>query len=261
MSLREYRRKRDFRKSSEPSGKRRSDREGHRFVVQKHEARRLHYDLRLELDGTLKSWAVTRGPSLVPGDKRLAVHTEDHPLEYLDFEGPIPEGEYGAGRMIVWDTGTWRTDGDAEAQLAKGHLTFELAGEKLGGRWHLVRLPSDRARDQGRTRASAKTNWLLMKSDDERAVKPGRDVLTELPKSVKSGLTIEEIDPPPAAEAKPAANPVAGGTRSAPLLTRPTNRYHFIANQFILCACQPNATSASSIPPPRPRRGVSLWRW
>jgi len=217
MSLREYRQKRDFTKTTEPRGRdARADR--HRFVVQKHAARRLHYDLRLELGGVLKSWAVTRGPSLVAGEKRLAVQTEDHPLQYIDFEGPIPEGEYGAGRMIVWDTGTWHTEGDAEAQLAKGHLTFELAGEKLGGRWHLVRLPNDRERDHGRSRNSAKTNWLLMKSDDERAVKPGRDVLTELPKSVKSGLTIEEIDPPPAAQPKPAPQPapVAGNPRAAP---------------------------------------------
>jgi bifunctional non-homologous end joining protein LigD len=218
MSLREYRRKRDFTRTSEPKGRERpTDR--HRFVVQKHAARRLHYDLRLELHGVLKSWAVTRGPSLVAGEKRLAVQTEDHPLQYIDFEGPIPDGEYGAGRMIVWDTGTWSTDGDAEAQLAKGHLTFELAGQKLGGRWHLVRLPSDRGRDSRSTRASAKTNWLLMKSDDERAVKPGRDVLSELPKSVKSGLTIEEIDPPPAAGAKPpvaASSPAPGTTRVRP---------------------------------------------
>jgi bifunctional non-homologous end joining protein LigD len=215
MPLREYRQKRDFTRTTEPRGRdARADR--HRFVVQKHVARRLHYDLRLELDGVLKSWAVTRGPSLVAGEKRLAVQTEDHPLQYIDFEGPIPEGEYGAGRMIVWDTGTWHTEGDAEAQLAKGHLTFELAGEKLGGRWHLVRLPSDHERNHGR--AQAKTNWLLMKSDDERAVKPGRDVLTELPKSVKSGLTIEEIDPPPAADPKPAPRgaPAADNSRAAP---------------------------------------------
>jgi bifunctional non-homologous end joining protein LigD len=249
MSLREYRQKRDFTKTREPKG-RELPTDRHRFVVQKHAARRLHYDLRLELDGVLKSWAVTRGPSLVAGEKRLAVQTEDHPLQYIDFEGPIPEGEYGAGRMIVWDTGTWRTDGDAEAQLAKGHLTFELAGEKLGGRWHLVRLPSDRARDQGRTRASAKTNWLLMKSDDERAVKPGRDVLTELPKSVKSGLTIEEIDPPPAAEAKPAANPVAGGTRSAPLkLTLPKEAKPEQLPDFI----PPALATPAAAPPTGPR--------
>lgn len=229
MSLREYRRKRDFRKTSEPSGKRRSDREGSRFVVQKHAARRLHYDLRLELDGTLKSWAVTRGPSLVPGDKRLAVHTEDHPLEYLDFEGLIPEGEYGAGRMIVWDTGTWTTDHDPNEQLTKGHLSFQLAGEKLNGRWHLVRLRRDRERRASKT---AKENWLLIKSDDDAASEmAGRDLLAEAPRSVKSGRTIEEVgtaaSPEPRERSKTprgassrtraAKPPLPGDARAAPL--------------------------------------------
>lgn len=195
MSLREYRRKRDFKRTSEPKGASAKDSdEGMRFVVHKHAARRLHYDLRLELDGVLKSWAVTRGPSLVPGDKRLAVQTEDHPIEYLDFEGPIPQGEYGAGRMIVWDQGTWRSDTDPHRQLAKGHLSFELKGEKLGGAWHLVRLKTDR--EKKRTR-SAKENWLLIKSDDAAAEPPGADVLAEQPRSTKTGRTIEEVEPPP----------------------------------------------------------------
>ena len=108
--------------------------------MQKHDATRLHYDFRLALDGVLKSWAVTRGPSLVPGEKRLAVAVEDHPLEYADFEGTIAKGEYGGGSVIVWDKGSWSPIGDPHRGLKKGHLDFELYGEKLKGRWHLVRM-------------------------------------------------------------------------------------------------------------------------
>src|SRR5690606_3233197 len=111
-----------------------------RFVVQKHAARRLHYDFRLELDGALKSWAVPQGPSPDPEVKRMAVHVEDHPLEYADFEGPIPAGQYGAGTVIVWDRGTWIADGDPSAAYRDGKLKFELRGEKLRGRWTLVRM-------------------------------------------------------------------------------------------------------------------------
>jgi bifunctional non-homologous end joining protein LigD len=136
--LRAYRERRDFETSPEPKG-RKGRAAGARFVVQKHDARRLHYDLRLELDGVLKSWAVTRGPSLVPGERRLAVHTEDHPLQYLAFEGAIPKGQYGGGTMIVWDRGRWTPEGDPRAGYAKGHLAFTLDGERLGGRWHLIR--------------------------------------------------------------------------------------------------------------------------
>src|SRR5262245_42847223 len=148
--LGEYGRKRDFARTSEPipapppyppppAGEGREGTAG-AFVVQKHAARRLHYDLRLELDGVLKSWAVTRGPSLTLGEKRLAVRTEDHPIEYLDFEGNIPKGEYGGGSMIVWDRGRWLPDGDPHKALAKGHLAFALDGARLKGLWHLVRL-------------------------------------------------------------------------------------------------------------------------
>src|SRR5574342_216981 len=129
-SLREYHAKRDFTRTREPRGASKRTK-GDLFVVQKHAARRLHYDLRLELDGVLKSWAVTRGPSLVAGEKRLAVRTEDHPLDYGDFEGRIPEGEYGAGSVIVWDRGRWSTEGDPHRQLAKGHLELDLHGRKL----------------------------------------------------------------------------------------------------------------------------------
>src|SRR5881628_1875128 len=123
MGLREYQRKRHFDRTSEPAG-RKATRRGHAYVIQKHAASHLHYDLRLELDGVLKSWAVPKGPSLDPGEKRLAVEVEDHPLEYAGFEGRIPEGEYGAGRVIVWDRGTWEPIDDPHDGLRKGHLRF-----------------------------------------------------------------------------------------------------------------------------------------
>ena len=188
MALEAYRRKRRFGTTSEPRGRvKKSLRdEGAEFVVQKHDARRLHYDFRLEMDGVLKSWAVTRGPSLVPGEKRLAVHVEDHPLEYGDFEGTIPKGEYGGGTVIVWDRGRWTPLGDPHKGYAKGHLDFELHGEKLEGRWHLVRM--------GGRRREKKENWLLIKGDDEAARKPGDpDILTERPQSVKTGRVVEEV--------------------------------------------------------------------
>ena len=152
-----YSQKRDFAKTAEPKGRGRES-PGNRFCVQKHDATRLHYDLRLELDGVLKSWAVTRGPSLVPGEKRLSVHTEDHPMEYLTFEGVIPKGEYGGGTMIVWDQGRWQPEGDPRKAYAKGHLDFSLDGQRLKGRWHLVRM---RPRPHEK-----KEQWLLIKSDD-----------------------------------------------------------------------------------------------
>jgi bifunctional non-homologous end joining protein LigD len=188
MPLEQYRAKRDFSKTAEPSGK-----QPHRgvktagggiFVVHKHAATRLHYDLRLEHGGVLWSWAVTRGPSLDPSEKRLAVHVEDHPIDYAPFEGTIPRGEYGGGSVIVWDEGTWTPEHDPAAGMKKGHLDFELHGEKLTGKWHLVRLkprPGEK-----------KDNWLLIKSDDT-AARPGEDILKERPDSVKSGLTVEEV--------------------------------------------------------------------
>ncbi len=155
-----YRAKRDFTASPEPAGTSRR-RKGSRFVIQRHDARRLHFDLRLELDGVLKSWAVTRGPSLNPKDKRLSIHTEDHPLEYIAFEGVIPQGEYGGGTMIVWDQGGWSPEGDARAGLAKGHLEFTLSGARLHGRWHLIRM-----KGKGKEK---KEPWLLVKGEDEHA--------------------------------------------------------------------------------------------
>src|SRR5574337_9981 len=141
MALEQYRAKRDFSVTPEPKPKApRKSTAGYSFVVQKHAARRLHYDLRLELDGVMKSWAVTRGPSLVPGEKRLAVQVEDHPVEYSKFEGTIPQGEYGGGTVMIWDRGSWAPENDPYKGLAKGHLSFTLTGEKLHGGWHLVRL-------------------------------------------------------------------------------------------------------------------------
>jgi bifunctional non-homologous end joining protein LigD len=180
-----YRQKRDFKSTSEPKG-RKGRKSGHSFVIQKHDATRLHYDFRLEMDGVLKSWAVTRGPSLVPTEKRLAVHVEDHPLAYGDFEGTIPKGEYGGGTVIVWDRGTWKPLGDARKAYAKGHLEFELDGEKLHGRWHLVRM-------HGKP-GEKRENWLLIKGDDEFAAVDGKDdLLEERPESVKTGREIADV--------------------------------------------------------------------
>ncbi len=137
--LKTYHSKRRFGVTSEPKGKV-GRRKGSAFVIQKHDATRLHYDLRLELDGVMKSWAVTRGPSLVPGEKRLAVQVEDHPIDYNKFEGTIPEGEYGGGTVMIWDRGTWTPEDDPHKGLEKGHLSFTLDGEKLHGGWHLVRM-------------------------------------------------------------------------------------------------------------------------
>jgi bifunctional non-homologous end joining protein LigD len=184
-ALSAYAGKRDFAKTPEPSAVADVG-GGGEFVVQKHAARRLHYDLRLELDGTLKSWAVTRGPSLTVGEKRLAVRTEDHPVEYLDFEGNIPKGEYGGGSMIVWDRGRWVPEGDPQHGLRKGHLAFTLDGTRLKGLWHLVRI---------RPRTGEKTEpWLLIKSDDPFARHPGdREITDEETTSYLSGRTNEEL--------------------------------------------------------------------
>lgn len=192
--LKSYREKRDFARTSEPAGGG-AARGGNAFVVHKHHATADHYDLRLQVGDVLKSWAVPKGPSLDPADKRLAVETEDHPLEYLDFEGVIPEGAYGGGPMIVWDKGTWAPMGDAEKDLAAGAFKFRLAGEKLGGGWMLTRL-KPRAGEK-------KTSWLLIKERDQAAA-PGTDILATRPESVRSGRRIEElVAPPPAAPMAP----------------------------------------------------------
>jgi bifunctional non-homologous end joining protein LigD len=182
-----YRSKRDFNATSEPRGARapsQAKSEGGVFVVHKHAARRLHYDLRLEHDGVLWSWAVTKGPSLDPTQKRLAVHVEDHPFDYRHFEGVIPKGQYGGGSVIIWDEGRWLPQGDPARGMKKGHLSFELQGHKLTGLWHLVRL-----KPRG---GESRDNWLLMKADDE-AARVDEDILETEPNSVKSGLTVEQV--------------------------------------------------------------------
>jgi bifunctional non-homologous end joining protein LigD len=211
-ALEEYRSRRDFDRTAEPAGDetpsgpaaRRPERPV--FVVQKHDASRLHYDFRLEMGGVLKSWAIPKGPSLDPADKRLAVMTEDHPLEYAAFEGTIPEGEYGGGTVMLWDFGWWEPDlawmqarksggavaaaelagsagpiAMAEAALAKGDLKFVIHGQKLTGSWALVQM-------KGR----GDKNWLLVKHRDESA-RPGADILQEAPDSVATGRSLEEI--------------------------------------------------------------------
>jgi bifunctional non-homologous end joining protein LigD len=186
MALDQYRAKRNFAATPEPRPTEPSAEVGNSFVVQKHDARRLHYDFRLELDGVLKSWAVTRGPSLVVGEKRLAVAVEDHPLEYGSFEGTIPKGEYGGGAVLIWDRGTWTPIGDPHKGLAKGHLDFELSGDKLRGRWHLVRM-------RGKPRDKHE-NWLLIKGDDQFArAEDAPDILEERPDSAASGREIAQV--------------------------------------------------------------------
>jgi bifunctional non-homologous end joining protein LigD len=183
--LEEYKRKRDFRHTPEPAGGSTSS-GGFAYVIQKHAASRLHYDFRLELDGVLLSWAVPKGPSLDPAEKRLAVHVEDHPIEYGTFEGTIPKGEYGGGTVLLWDQGRWIPEGDPHAGMRKGDLKFRLEGEKLGGSWVLVRIrgkPEDKAE-----------NWLLIKHRDEVARPASEyDILEERPESVASGRTLDEI--------------------------------------------------------------------
>jgi bifunctional non-homologous end joining protein LigD len=182
-----YRAKRDFSRTPEPQGIAARAAKGLRFVVQRHDATRLHYDFRLELDGVFKSWAVTRGPSLDPRDKRLAVETEDHPLDYGDFEGTIPKGEYGGGTVQLWDRGYWLPEGDPHAGLKKGDLKFTLDGERMSGSWVLVRMKRDRA-------GGKRTNWLLIKHRDKAAREGDADkLLKRNDDSVASGRTLKEI--------------------------------------------------------------------
>ena len=187
-TLRDYQAKRDFRRTPEPSPRGREVSAEPIFVIQKHDASRLHYDFRLEVDGVLKSWAIPKGPSTDPQEKRLAIPTEDHPLEYAGFEGVIPEGEYGAGTVLVWDTGKFHNITekkgvalDLPEALAHGHLKFWLEGRKLKGGYALTRFKT------GKDEA-----WLLVKADDQEA-EASADLLRTRPESVLSGRTLEEI--------------------------------------------------------------------
>jgi bifunctional non-homologous end joining protein LigD len=197
--LSQYRAKRDFTKTAEPSGEAgitASNRR--RFVIQKHAATRLHYDVRLELDGVFKSWAVTRGPSLDPTDKRLAVEVEDHPLDYGDFEGTIPKGQYGGGTVQLWDRGYWEPEGDKtpEQALASGDLKFVLDGQRLHGSWVLVRMKHDRS-------GGKRTNWLLIKHRDDYATDGNGDAILVEDRSVASGRPMEQIAAGKGAAPKP----------------------------------------------------------
>ena len=190
MPLEEYRRKRKFNETPEPAGRARRRGRGRIFVVQKHDASRLHYDFRLAIDGVLVSWAVPKGPSMNPAEKRLAVRTEDHPLEYADFEGVIPEGQYGAGTVMVWDNGTYEPkDRTApEEQLARGKIDVVLHGEKLRGGFTLIQTGNHSAGPRDRKR------WLLIKQRDERA-DPTWDIESpKLDRSVLTGRTLKEIE-------------------------------------------------------------------
>jgi bifunctional non-homologous end joining protein LigD len=190
MPLADYRRKREFSKTPEPAG--RARRSGNRriFVVQKHDASRLHYDFRLAINGVLVSWAVPKGPSMNPADKHLAIRTEDHPLEYAEFEGVIPEGQYGAGTVMVWDTGTYdpKNATPPEQQLAKGKIDVELHGIKLRGGFTLVRTGKRSADSRGKER------WLLIKHRDEHADPSWNIESPRFDRSALTGRGLKEIE-------------------------------------------------------------------
>jgi bifunctional non-homologous end joining protein LigD len=188
MTLEKYREKRDFSHTPEPSGNLETEGKGGIFVVQKHAARQLHYDFRLEIEGVLKSWAVPKGPSLDPASKRLAVQVEDHPLEYAEFEGNIPSEEYGGGTVMVWDRGFWEPVGEWTEGYGQGVLKFSLHGEKLRGLWVLVRMRNRAGKEQSRE------NWLLIKEHDGEAITGRAGEIVELmPDSVLTGRSMEEI--------------------------------------------------------------------
>ncbi len=261
-----YQSMRDFNVTAEPRGSSRGRPSARTtpalpFVVQKHAATRLHYDFRLAWNGVLKSWAVTKGPSYDPGDKRLAVQVEDHPIEYGDFEGTIPKGQYGGGTVMVWDSGTWEPTGDVDRGLDDGHLKFGLHGNKLNGGWALVRM-------RGRDGASEKSNWLLIKEKDAFARESsGTPITEEAPDSAATGRSMEEIasandrvwdsaqknggaGAKPLAKKKPAATAAAARPKVAPArpiadLTRaPRERFPgFIAPQLAQQSATPPSGS------------------
>lgn len=201
-----YAAKRDFARTPEPRGGTTKS-GGNAYIIQKHAATRLHYDFRLELDGVLKSWAVTKGPSLDPADRRLAVHVEDHPLAYGGFEGVIPQGQYGGGTVMVWDRGTWEPVGDPRAAYAAGRLKFVLKGKRLKGSWLLVRM-------RGRAAQEGRDNWLLIKENDRHARAGHGDALTtQTSKSVISGKTMEQIADSRNAKVGPSKASAKAGTR------------------------------------------------
>ncbi len=242
--LARYRARRDFAKTIEPDGKKaRPSSSTLRFVIQRHDARRMHYDLRLELDGVFKSWAVTRGPSLDPHDKRLAVEVEDHPLEYGDFEGTIPKGQYGGGTVQLWDRGYWIPEGDPRVGLKRGNLKFSLEGGRLRGGWVLVRMKNDR-------RGGRRTNWLLIKHRDD-AVREGKGGgLPSDPASIASGRRLDAIAagrgkaPTPFITRKPNASGTARASKSVKQAGKPSATSampRFVAPQ--LCKLVERATS------------------
>jgi bifunctional non-homologous end joining protein LigD len=187
-ALKKYQSMRDFAMTTEPHGKQPVKASAQlRYVIQKHAATRLHYDFRLELNGTFRSWAVTREPSLDPGEKRLAVEVEDHPLDYGDFEGTIPKGQYGGGTVMLWDRGTWAPEGDPDKMLAKGDLKFSLDGEKLHGSWVLVRMRNDKF-------GGKRTNWLLIKHRDKYAKDGSGEAILDKDHSVASGRAMTAIE-------------------------------------------------------------------
>jgi bifunctional non-homologous end joining protein LigD len=260
MSLNEYARKRDFQKTAEPKGDRVSDRGGSRFVIQKHAASRLHYDFRLELGGTLKSWAVPKGVPYAKGERRLAVHVEDHPVSYIDFEGTIPAGEYGGGTVMVWDRGTFEPLSETpEKDLAKGKLHFVLHGKKLQGEWYLVRL---RDGDE----------WLLIKGGedmkpvsakaDDTSVLSGKTMktLSERPgrvwQSKSRGSKSEAAEPvAPASKVKAAAPPARASApaqakkRTAPKKTEPAKKKSAESGRLTPAFIEPMKAQLVDAPP------------
>ncbi len=224
MPLEEYKRKRRFEETPEPPPKL-EKKSGHRFVVQKHDATRLHYDIRLEMEGVLKSWAVPKGPSLDPADKRLAMQVEDHPVSYFDFEGTIPEGNYGAGTVMVWDVGTWQplspepvngkfvpgTDAEAVAMLNKGDFKIRLHGKRLNGDFVMIHM-------KGRRPGSKGTEWLLIKKQDDAVVK-GYDI-DQYDSSALTGRSMAEIGGDKKSAEWKSSRPAARGKIKAPWLAK-----------------------------------------